>query len=236
MATGEHDRVWALTHSERAKLAEDLTWLTDEQWRHETLCDTWDVECVVAHLTAAASLNGWKWLRSMVGARFRGDIHNRRRLTEHRGDTPAETLQRFRDVVASTTAPSPHVAAYLGEVVVHAQDIRQPLGLQREPSPDALTVVAEFFARRNFAVASRARIADLHLQADDGPFTAGKGALVTGPTLALVMAMAGRVAYIDELDGPGVQLFGIRAGRVGRTTTTRRTRWGFGIARSSRRA
>jgi hypothetical protein len=28
--------------------------------------------------------------------------------------------------------------------------------------------------------------------------------LVTGPTLALVMSMAGRVPYLAELDGPGV--------------------------------
>jgi hypothetical protein len=90
--------------------------------------------------------------------------------------------------------------------VVHAQDIRQPLGLARTPSVDALTPVAEFFARRDFAVASRTLIAGLQLQADDGPFVAGNGALVTGSTLALVMSMARRAPYVDELDGPGVQL------------------------------
>jgi uncharacterized protein (TIGR03083 family) len=206
MAKPEHGQLWALAHAERAALAEDLSLLSAEQWRHRTLCAKWDVEEVVAHLTAAANLNQWKWLRSMLGARFRPEVHNRRRLAEHRGDTPAETLERFRAVIASTTAPSPHIPAYLGEVVVHAQDIRQPLGLARTPSLDALTPVAEFFAQRNFAVASRSRVADLQLRADDGPFTAGSGALVTGSTLALVMGMAGRIRYVDELKGPGVQL------------------------------
>jgi hypothetical protein len=42
------------------------------------------------------------------------------------------------------------------------------------------------------------------LRADDGPFAAGTGPLITGSTLALVMSMAGRVAYLPELDGPGV--------------------------------
>jgi uncharacterized protein (TIGR03083 family) len=170
------------------------------------LCGRWDVEEVVAHLTAAASLNQWKWLRSMLGARFRPDVHNQRRLIEHRGSTPAETLDRFRAVIKSTTAPSAHIPAYLGEVVVHAQDIRHPLGLVRTPSVDALTPVAAFFARRNFTVASRTHVAGLHLQADDGPFIAGSGSLVTGSTLALVMSMAGRVPYVDELNGPGVHL------------------------------
>jgi uncharacterized protein (TIGR03083 family) len=204
MARARDDHLWALAQAERAALANDLAGLSAEQWRHHTLCGEWDVEQVVAHLTAAASLNQWRWLRSMLGARFRPDVHNQRRLEEHRGSTPAETLDRFRAVITSTTAPSSHTPAYLGEVVVHAQDIRQPLGLARTPSVDALTPVADFFARRDFAVASRTHVADLQLRADDGPFATGTGPLVTGSTLALVMSMAGRVAYLAELDGPGV--------------------------------
>ena len=140
----------------------------------------------------------------MLGARFRVDVHNQRRMVEHRGTTPAETLDRFHAIIGSTTAPSGHTPAYLGEVVVHAQDIRQPLGLPRTPDVDALTPVAEFFARRNFTVASRTAVAGLQLRADDGPFATGTGPLVTGSTLALVMSMAGRAPYIDQLDGPGV--------------------------------
>ncbi|NCT92580.1 maleylpyruvate isomerase family mycothiol-dependent enzyme [Cellulomonas sp. APG4] len=196
--------LWAIARTERAALADDLAALTPEQWRHASLCGDWDVEDVVAHLTAAASLNQGQWLRSMIGARFRPDVHNARRLAEHRGRTPEETLERFRAVIASTTAPSGHTPAYLGEVVVHAQDIRRPLGLTRTPSVDALTPVAEFFARRDFAVNSRRHVAGLGLRADDGAFRSGSGPAVTGSTLALVMAMAGRAAYLDDLAGPGV--------------------------------
>jgi Mycothiol maleylpyruvate isomerase N-terminal domain len=150
MARPRDGHLWALAHAERAALADDLAGLGAEQWRHDTLCGEWDVEQVVAHLTAAASLNQRQWLRSMLGARFRPDVHNQRRLAEHRGRTPAETLDRFRAVITSTTAPSSHTPAYLGEVA------------------------------------------------------AGTGPLVTGSTLALVMAMAGRVPYLAGLDGPGV--------------------------------
>ena len=140
----------------------------------------------------------------MLGARFRAEVHNQRRMVEHRGSTRSETLDRFRAVIASTTAPSGHTPAYLGEVVVHAQDIRQPLGLPRAPDVDALTPVAEFFARRNFTVPSRTTVAGLQLRADDGPCATGTGPLVTGSTLALVMSMAGRAPYVDQLDGPGI--------------------------------
>src|ERR1700733_374053 len=210
MAKPRHDRLWALAHAERAAVADDLSGLSDEQWRHRTLCGQWDVEEVIAHLTATASLGQWKWLRSMAAARFRPAVHNQRRLAEHRGSTPAATLDRFRAILESTTAPSAHIPAYLGEVVVHAQDIRHPLGLARAPSLEALTPVAEFFAQRNFTVPSRSRVADFELRADDGPFGAGRGPLVTGSTVALVMAMAGRQPYLGELSGAGVELLRAR--------------------------
>ena len=50
------------------------------------------------HLIAAASLNQWRWARSMFGARFRVDVHNQRRMVEQRGSTPAETPDRFRAI------------------------------------------------------------------------------------------------------------------------------------------
>jgi uncharacterized protein (TIGR03083 family) len=125
-------------------------------------------------------------------------------MVEHRGSTPAETLDRFRAIIGSTTSPSGHTPAYLGEVIVHAQDIRQPLGLPRTPTVDALMPVADFFANRNFTVPSRTTVAGLNLRADDGSFATGTGPLVTGSTLALVMSMAGRAPYLHQLDGPGV--------------------------------
>jgi uncharacterized protein (TIGR03083 family) len=204
MARSTDDHLWAFAHAERAALAQDLSGLDAEQWQHHTLCGRWNVEEVVAHLTAAASLNQWQWARSMLGARFRADVHNQRRLVDHQGRTPAETLDRFRAIISSTTAPSGHTPAYLGEVIVHAQDIRQPLGLPRTPDVEALTPVAEFFARRNFTVASRTVAKGIQLRADDGAFSTGAGPRVTGSTLGLVMSMAGRAAYVDQLVGPGV--------------------------------
>lgn len=215
MAKPLDSTLWILAHAERAALAEDLAGLDAGQWRHGTLCGQWDVEQVLAHLTAAASLGQWQWMRSMLGARFRPDVHNQRRLQEHLGSTPAETLANFRAVVSSSRAPSWHTPAYLGEVIVHAQDIRQPLGLARTPSVKASTAVAEFFAGNNFTVPSRSNAAGLRLRASDGPFEAGEGALVTGTTLALVMAMAGRTPYLGQLDGPGVAILRSRVSGAG---------------------
>jgi hypothetical protein len=94
----------------------------------------------------------------------------------------------------------------LGEVVVHGQNIRRPLGLVRIPAIDAVTTVGRFYASRDFAVPSRSATAGLRLQATDGPFASGSGALVRGTTLALTMAMAGRGDYCDDLTGPGLPI------------------------------
>lgn len=199
------DALWSAAHAERAALADDLAELDDAQWALPSLCGRWVIEEVVSHLTAAASTGPLRWFASAVGARFDFDLHNERRLAEHRGATPAETLERFRRVITSTTAPLGPTAAFLGEVVVHAQDIRRPLGLLRTPPVDVVVPVAEFYARRDFAVRSRSAIDGLRLEATDSSFATGAGPLVSGTTLALTMAMAGRPAYCDDLAGPGVR-------------------------------
>jgi uncharacterized protein (TIGR03083 family) len=202
--------IWSLVHAQRAALAEDLAALDDAQWAHPSLCERWVIEDVVAHLTAAASIGPVRWFASVLGARFDFDLHNDRRLAEHRGATPAETLERFRRIVTSTTSAAGPTAAWLGEVVVHGQDIRRPLGLVRMPPVGTVTEVARFYARRNFAVASRTAIEGLRAEATDGPFATGAGPLVSGTTLALTMAMAGRRAYCDDLSGPGVPILRAR--------------------------
>ncbi|HXD81107.1 MAG TPA: maleylpyruvate isomerase family mycothiol-dependent enzyme [Candidatus Acidoferrum sp.] len=211
-STDQHQAgsIWPLVHAERAALAEDLAALDDAQWAHPSLCERWMIEDVVAHLTAAASIGPLRWFASVLGARFDFDLHNDRRLAEYRGATPAETLERFRRIVTSTTSAPGPTAAWLGEVVVHAQDIRRPLGLVRAPSVGAVTEVARFYVRRNFAVPSRSAIEGLRVEATDGPFASGRGPLVSGTTLALTMAMAGRRAYCDDLSGPGVSILRVR--------------------------
>ncbi|MDO8144508.1 MULTISPECIES: maleylpyruvate isomerase family mycothiol-dependent enzyme [unclassified Isoptericola] len=208
--TTHHERLWALVHTERSALADDLAEVDDAQWRARSLCSDWTVEDVVAHLVAGASLGRWAWLRSMVGAGLDPDRHNARRLAEHRGSTPAETLARFRAVTASTVAPSRDVGAWLGEVVVHGEDVRRPLGLVGGPSVESAVEVAQFFVTKDAAVDSRSVARGLELVATDSPFRHGDGPVVRGTTLALVMAMAGRAAFLDELDGAGVELMGDR--------------------------
>ncbi|MEU3900651.1 maleylpyruvate isomerase family mycothiol-dependent enzyme [Streptomyces sp. NPDC045251] len=197
-------------HVERLALAQDLAELSEAQWAKASLCERWTVEEAVAHLTAGASTRMWRWLLSMLAARFDPDLHNDRRLAKHRGATAEETLRRFREVVAGPAGPTGHTAAWLGEIVVHSEDIRRPLGLVRTPPVATTTAVARFFASRDFTVASKTAIAGLRLEATDGPFTTGSGNLLRGPTLSLVMGMAGRAVACQDLEGDGAAVLHAR--------------------------
>ncbi|MFE0369837.1 maleylpyruvate isomerase family mycothiol-dependent enzyme [Streptomyces tendae] len=203
---GQGSGVWASIHTERAALAADLAELTEEQWATPSLCAGLTVREVLAHLTAGASLNAVRWFAGVIRCRFDFDKQVAVRLAEQLGSDPAETLERFGRVVPSTTKPPLPVIAMLGETLVHGEDIRRPLGIRRDYPVDVVTRVAEYYRGSDLVVVARKRIGGLRLAADDGPFTTGSGPVVSGPTMALVMAMTGREAYCDDLEGDGVEL------------------------------
>lgn len=201
---------WELIHAGRARIADMLDGLTPQQWHSRSLCAEWTIEQVAAHLTAAAGTGRWAWLRSITLAGFNADRHNARRLARHLGSTPQETGERFRRSVMLTIAPTKDYAAWLGEVIVHGQDIARPVGITLTPDPVAVREVATFFAAKDFAVNTHTAVKGLALEATDADFAAGSGPLVRGPLLSLVMAMAGRRDYCADLDGEGAVVLGRR--------------------------
>lgn len=196
--------LWPLVHAERAALADDLSNLTGERWTTPSLCTGLTVRAVLAHLASAAGLNPVRWLVGVIRCRFDFDRQVAMRLAEQLGADGAETLARFRRVVPSTTKPLLPVIAMLGESVVHAEDIRRPLGIRRDYPIDVRTLLAEYYRGTDQVVVAKGQIGGVRLEATDGPFTTGSGPLLSGATLALIMAMTGRAPYRDDLDGAGV--------------------------------
>ena len=195
-----------------AALAADLAALTDEEWATPSLCAGLSTREVLAHLTAAANLNAVRWLAGVIRCRFDFDKQVAMRLAEHLGSTPAETLDGFRRIITSTTKPPLPTVAMLGETIVHGEDIRRPLGIRRDYPMETLTRVANYYSGTDLVVVAKGRIGGLRLVATDGSFSIGSGPLVTGTTLALMMAMTGRATYLDELDGDGVATLRARSG------------------------
>jgi uncharacterized protein (TIGR03083 family) len=153
-------------------------------------------------------------MAGVIRCRFDFDKQVAYRLADHLGTTPTETLERFRRIIPSTTKPPLPVIAMLGETIVHSEDIRRPLNIHHDYPTATVTRVAQYYATSDLVVPAKSRIQDLRLVATDGPFTTGTGNLVTGPTVALILAMTGRTAYWPDLDGPGVVHLRARSGQM----------------------
>jgi uncharacterized protein (TIGR03083 family) len=195
---------WPTIHAERAMLAEDLAGLTDAQWAGPSLCADWTVLDVLGHMTATAKMTPLRFVTRMAGSGFRFGVMARRNIDAETSGGPAAALAEFRRMRDATTAPPGPVDSWLGETIVHAEDIRRPLGIAHDYPADALVRVADFYKGSNLLIGAKARIDGLTLRATDTGWTHGAGPEVSGPMIALVLAMTGRATAEAELTGDGV--------------------------------
>jgi uncharacterized protein (TIGR03083 family) len=196
--------LWAAIASEREALAGDLAGLTPDQWTTPSLCEGWTVEQVLGHLTATAHKTPVGFFTSIIKSGFNFTKMANADIAEQTAGGPASTLANFRAVVNSRTHPPGPNQSWLGETIVHGEDIRRPLGLAHTYDPVALREVADFYKGSNLIIGAKKRIAGLTLRATDADWTHGDGPLVEGPMKALVLAMTGRRAACDDLSGDGV--------------------------------
>ena len=196
--------IWPVIHAERRSLAGDLGSLTDEQWATTSLCDQWTVRDVLAHMTSAASLTPPAFLATLVGSGFSFGKLQDKGIAAQRGGSPADTLARFEQVQTSVKHPPGPADTWLGETIVHGEDIRRPLGMSHQYPTEAVVQTADFYKGSNLLIGSKNRIAGLALRATDADWSHGTGPEVSGPVLSLVMAMTGRKAALDDLAGDGM--------------------------------
>lgn len=196
--------MWGIVAAERGALADDLAGLTDEQWNTPSLCSEWSVREALAHMTGTATTTPVSFVTGLAAARFRFGDFLRAGIERNLGASPAETLAKFRAQQHSTKSPPGPKVSWLGEAVIHAEDIRRPLGISHTYDVEGLRQVADFYKGSNTLIGAKNRIAGLQLQASDTDWTHGSGDLVEGPLLDLVLAMTGRAAACANLSGPGV--------------------------------
>jgi uncharacterized protein (TIGR03083 family) len=205
--------IWPVVHDERAALAADLTSasLGEEQWSGPSQCEGWSVRDVLAHMTATANMTPGKFFPKMIASGFSFDKVQDKGIAAERGASGAETLSRFQAVIGSEKKPPGPKDTVLGETIIHADDIRRSLGLERTYPDDALVEVADFYKGSNLIIGTKRRIDGLALRATDTGWSYGAGPEVSGPMLPLLLAMAGRKGVLNELSGDGVDTLRQRA-------------------------
>lgn len=195
---------WKYIHSERAAMADTWADLTAEQWGTASWCDGWTVRDTAGHILAAAEQTPMNFYKELTAAGFRFNVFTARGVERFGTLSADELIRRLRARTSTTNHPPAPVVAMLGEIVVHGGDIRGPLGLTHDCSEAALVAVADNYKQSNLLIGSKRRIAGLHLRATDSEWTWGDGPEVSGPLLALVLAMAGRRGAHRDLTGDGV--------------------------------
>ena len=170
--------VWATIAAERGALADELADLAPAQWDTPSLCTGWTVRDLIAHLSATASLNPGTFFIGMAKAGFNFDRFANGQIAKHLGADPAATLTEFRGLQNSTSAPPGPKTSWLGEVVVHGDDIRRPLGIPHTYASGAVRQAIDFYKGSNMLSGAKKRITGLALYATDddwqhGPATPG---------------------------------------------------------------
>src|SRR5262249_20216763 len=113
-------------------------------------------------------------------------------------------LAHFNAAAELTSHPPGPVDSWLGETIVHSEDIRRPLGIAHTYPVDSLTRLIDFYRKSNLIIGGKNRAAGLRLRATDADWVAGEGPEVSGPAIALVLAVAGRKAACPQLSGDGL--------------------------------
>jgi uncharacterized protein (TIGR03083 family) len=202
--------LWQYIGSERSALADTWESLTPEQWSAPSWCEGWSVQDVAGHLVASAEQTPTNFFKEFAAAGFKFNEFAERGAKRCAAGGPEDLVRRMRARTSTRNHPPGPASAMLGEVVVHGDDIRRPLGLSHHSPEGALVMVADSWKKTNILIGTKKRIEGLRLAATDSAWTHGDGPEVSGPLQALVLAMTGRKQVLDDLSGDGVSLLASR--------------------------
>lgn len=201
--------------AERQHMADLFAGLTGEQLAQQSLCDAWTMHEVAAHLVTYLRFGQLKILACMLA--YAGDFGpgNQKLARWYARRSTADLVGSLRANARSrATPPRSGYDPVLADLVLHDLDVRVPLGIDRDIPPDRLAVTFHHLATvpsPGYAVGTRLR--GLRFETTDTGWTAGTGALVSGPAVAVIMAMSGRTAGWPELTGDGVEPLRNRIGQ-----------------------
>jgi len=203
--------VMAEAEAERADLRALLGDLDDHEWAVPSLCAGWTVRDVVAHLLSFEGLGARDVIATVLRGRSFGGTNAvaLRRLADA---GPAELLARL-DRFPRPTGLTAALGGGVGLVdgVIHAQDVRRPLGRRRTVPADRLRYCLGFAVTapplRGFWTVRGVRVV-----ATDVDFAHGRGPEARGTGEAVLMTLAGRRGLAAELTGPGADRLRARLG------------------------
>lgn len=197
--------VLALAQAEREDLAAFLATLALDQWDAPSLCAGWRVRDVVAHIVSYEGLGLGGLASRLVSGRLVPDRINAVGVEALRQQQPDELIALLRE----HSRPSGLTAGFGGRIalldgLIHHQDIRRALGLQRTIPADRLRAALPF-ALVAPPIKALWHIRGVTVVATDIGWSGGAGPEAHGTGEAVLMVMGGRRGVARELSGPGAQ-------------------------------
>lgn len=198
---------WTTEH--RLLFADTVDALGEEHAGDPTLCEGWDVRTLTGHMLQPVLVPSWRFL--LTAARVRSMARACDVIAARLSDRPlAEVSQELRQRASTPSEPW-----YIGSAgpfadsCIHLRDLALPQGLDVTVAPERWEAVvdiivsprgqASFLPAKGFLDGLAWRATDRDRVWDAGP-------LVEGTAEALAMTMSGRAAYLDQLDGDGLDL------------------------------
>lgn len=200
------EQSWQVIEQQRLAIADLLEGLSPEQWESPSLCAEWRIRDVAAHV----SMVGLPPTTSQLlrdGIRVRGNFHRLNTvMTRQRAARSTDQLVAdLRLHAASRKLPAvTSQSNVLFDVLVHAQDIAVPLGLELDTPPEAARDGATRVWSMGWPFWAKRHLRGLRLTATDVDWSVGSGADVRGPIQALLLLVTGRTATAaPRLSGEG---------------------------------
>ena len=209
---------WRMVLEERQDILAFLRSLTPEQWEAPSLCEGWRIKDVAAHLLVDEPVQSGMVMRvlPLLGrGRFSVNRTNEAWIAQNRNRAPDSILDTF---YADGLRPVGWIGRVFGPgmalraLVIHHQDMRRPLHLERVVPPDRLRAALACLVSRkgSISIGSMSRTKGLCLRALDLDWSHGHGLEVCGPGESIVMALAGRGVALKDLTGEGKHMLAVR--------------------------
>jgi uncharacterized protein (TIGR03083 family) len=202
----DRERLFAAIANERRQIATLVDGLDGTQLATPSLCAGWDVKTVAAHLACSVT-EGFSVARMALR---RGSLARANdELARCRAQLPATeivaTLRQRADYRLSPPVFGP--VAPFADILIHGGDIRIPLSLPFDPDPEDVALALDFLTGPwPYGFVPLGRLRGISLHGTDIDRSWGNGAEIRGRVSALMMAVSGRTALLDNLAGPGLPL------------------------------
>jgi uncharacterized protein (TIGR03083 family) len=167
---------WQMIKAERVTLVDRLEKLSDADWDAPSLCTGWTVRDVVAHMIATAAMTPPTFSAKLIGSGLNFQAMTRKDIAQVRGDrTNADLVELMRGRIDARTAPPGPATSWLGETIVHSEDVFRALGGYGEHPVKHVAAVADFYKNSNLLIGAKNRIAGVCLKATDTHWRHGTG-------------------------------------------------------------